>query len=326
LGIVYDFHYEELVKEFGNKFVMQFARGHTGSSTLFIENIEQFQDIQSQFGQRMVKVSEYIGGNAYTINCCNTKYGVLFGGLSKQITGNEKLTPLAGGTIGNDWADHRDWKNGIEKLSNEIKIIGEQMIKNGYFGLFGLDMIVKENGEHVIIEINARQPASIPMYTKMQIRTGEIPLALLHLAEFLNIEYSINVDEYNKKACQTYKNSQIFIRAFQDIKISSRFQSGIYRLQGDNAGYDPVKEERINNAIFLDEQKDKSLLKQKDAYCIDQLEGNEGILVLTQSEGRTIKINDEFARIQLNQNAIIANNNLKPWIIEVLQAIYNYQK
>jgi hypothetical protein len=97
-------------------------------------------------------------------------------------------------------------------------------------------------------------------------------------------------------------------------------------LQGDNAGFDPVKEERINNAIFLDEQKDKSLLKQKEAYSIDQLEGLEGMLILTQAVGRNIKMNDEFARMQINQNAILENNNLKPWIIEVLQAVYNYQK
>jgi hypothetical protein len=159
----------------------------------------------------------------------------------------------------------------------------------------------------------------------MQIKNGEIPLSLLHLAEFLEIEYSINVDAYNQKAIQPYDFSQVFIRAFKDVAVKSQFQSGIYRLQGDNAGFDPVLGERINNAIFLDEQKDKSLLRQRDAYCIDQLEGKEGILILTQFIGRNIKTNDEFARIQLNQNSILANNKLKPWIVEVLEAVYNYQ-
>jgi hypothetical protein len=326
LGTVDSFDYDDLKNEYGEKFVLQFARGHTGSSTEFVETSEQFLQIKNTFGQRMVKVSEFVEGIAYTINCCNTKYGVLFGGLSKQITGDERLTPLAGGTVGNDWSDHSDFIVGKEKMFEEIKTIGNQMIENGYYGLYGLDIIVKANGEHLFIEINARQPASVPMYTKMQIKNDEIPLSLLHLAEFLGIEYSIDVEAYNRKSILPYKNSQIFIRAFEDVEIKSDFQSGIYRLQGDNAGFDPVKEERINNAIFLDEQKDKSLLKQMDAYCIDQLNAEEGVLILTQSKGRTIKKNDEFARIQINQYAIQTNKELKPWIVEVLQAIYNYQK
>jgi len=200
------------------------------------------------------------------------------------------------------------------------------MTKDGYLGLFGLDLIVKENGEHVFIEINARQPASVPMYTKMQLRNGEIPLSLFHIAEFLGIEYSINVNEYNEKAMQEYNYSQIFIRSFEDLKINSRFPSGIFRLQGDNAGFDPIKEERVEGAYFLDEAKDKCIIKQKDAYSIDELESSEGILVLTQSDGRVIKFNDEFARIQLNSNAIQDNNQIKGWIVEILRAIYNYQK
>jgi len=326
LGEVKSFDYDQLTTEYGGRFVMQFARGHTGSSTIFIETKKQFLETKAQFGQRIVKVSEFVEGVAYTINCCNTKYGVLYGGLSKQITGDDRLTPLIGGTVGNDWSDHTDFIAGKEKLFEEIKIIGKQMIGNGYFGLFGLDLIVKTNGDHQFIEINARQPASIPMFTKMQLKNNEIPLALFHLAEFLGIEYSIDVDGYNQKSTLPYKNSQIFIRAFEDIEIKSDFPSGIYRLQGDNAGFDPVKEERINNAIFLDEQKDKSLLKQIDAYCIDQLDAEEGILILTQSKGRKIKRNDEFARIQINQNALQPNKELKPWIVEVLQAVYNYQK
>lgn len=326
IGVINEFHYDELCREYGKEFVIQFARGHTGSSTIFIENKEQFEEIKTQFGQRMVKISELIKGVAYTINCCNTKYGVLFGGLSKQITGNIKLTPLAGGTVGNDWADHKDFIKGKDKLCSEIKVIGEQMLANGYYGLFGLDIIVDKNGNHFFIEINARQPASIPMYTKMQLKNNEIPLSLIHIAEFLGIEYSIDIDIYNNIAIQPYNFAQVFIRAFEDISIKSQFPCGIYRLQGDNAGYDPIKEERINNAIFLDEQKDKSLLKQRDAYSIDQLEGKEGILILTQSKDRLIKKNDELARIQINQNAILVNDEIKPWIIEILQAVYNYQK
>ena len=325
IAILCDLTYQNLSTEFGEEFIIQFAWGHTGSSTVFIKNEEDFSKVLQDFSKRTVKVSEFVDGVAYTVNCCITRQGIAFGGLSKQITGIEQLTPLTGGTVGNDWSQYSEFINGLENLKNEIMIIGERMKQDGYFGLFGLDLIVKEDGSHVFIEINARQPASIPMYTKIQLSLGQIPLSLLHLAEFLNIEYKIDIKEYNNANMLPSNFSQIFIRAPKDSEIKTRLTSGIYRLQGDNAGFNPVTDQQTPNTIFLDEQRDKSLIFQKPAYSIDQVDGVTGILLLTQSPGRIIKGNDEFARIQIATSAFQSNVQLKQWIVEALQAVYNYQ-
>jgi len=317
-----ELNYHVLSTDFGGEFVLQFARGHTGSGTVFIKNESEFNNIKDTFQRRTVKVSEYISGTPYTVNCCITRQGVVFGGLSKQITGIKKLTPLIGSTVGNDWSNQADFINGINVLENEISIIGEKMREDGYLGMFGLDIIVKEDGGFVFIEINARQPASIPMFTKMQLMQGQIPLALLHLAEFLEIDYKIDIEQYNQDNMRPFNFSQIFVRAQKDCEIKTELQSGIYRLQGDNAGFDPVIKQQVANVIFLDEQRDKALILQKSAYSIDALQDCAGMLLLTQVPGRIIKQNDEFARMQLNTSAFQKNGVLKPWIVEVLQTIY----
>jgi predicted ATP-grasp superfamily ATP-dependent carboligase len=269
-----EINYMDVFKEFGAIFVLQFARGHTGSSTIFINNEQEFIEIKNKFIKRTVKISESIEGIAYTLNCCTTKHGVFMGGLSKQVTGIKELTPMLGGTVGNDWSNQTDFIKGLDELKNEIRIIGEKMYQDGYRGMFGLDLIVKNDGSFVFIEINARQPASIPMYTKLQLIKGQIPLSLIHLAEFLNIEYQIDIEQYNKTNMERLIFCQIFIRAPQDLIIRTRFQSGIYRLQGDNAGYNPITGKKAPNSIFLDERQDKSLIFQN----------SEGIILKGKSE------------------------------------------
>jgi hypothetical protein len=199
------------------------------------------------------------------------------------------------------------------------------MQQDGFSGMFGLDFIVKEDGSHFFIEINARQPASIPMYSKIQLAQKQIPLALLHLAEFLEIDYMIDIEQYNFENLKPVNFSQIFIRAPKDCQIRCRLQAGIYRLQGDNAGYDPVKQSVTPDTIFLDEQRDKSLIFQKNSYSIHDFSAGPGMLILTQRAGRIIKANEEFARMQINSNALLASGELKGWIVEVLKAVYSYQ-
>jgi len=149
---------------------------------------------------------------------------------------------------------------------------------------------------------------------------------LIHLAEFTSISYQIDEATYNKTALEPQNYSQIFVRAKDDLKINGEFKSGIYRLQGDNAGFDPIKEEKTQGAIYIDEQRDKTLIFQKNGYCINDLKESPGILILTQSKGRSIKKNDEFARIQINEGTYLENNEIKPWIIEVLNSVYKYQQ
>ncbi len=313
----------QVVQKLGEKFVVQFARGHTGSGTHIIETEEEFDKLQVENSQKTVKFASFVEGKIYTINACATKAGIFVGGLSLQLTGDKGLGATKGATIGNDWSIRANISS-YENILKKIEIIGNLMYKKGFKGMFGVDFIVRENGDCVIIEINARQTASVPMYTKIQLLKGEIPLSALHLLEFFNLDIYHKPAEYNNRNIEPDNYSQVFIRAENDIVINHQVNMGVYRLQGDNAAINRYTDEVESTTIFLDEDRDKSLLFQKYAVSIDFMD-KQGILVLTPIAGRIVKKGEEITRIQLNQSAIDNSGEISPWIIEALNAIKYHQ-
>ncbi|MCA9379649.1 ATP-grasp domain-containing protein [Candidatus Dojkabacteria bacterium] len=315
--------YLQLVHQLGQTFVIQFARGHTGSGTYVIDTEEEFNSIQAENDQRFAKFSAYVSGIAYTINACVTNTGVFMGGLSLQITGDQDLGALWGTTIGNDWSKRINLDN-TDQIMKETEIIGSNMYKKGFRGMFGVDFIVKENGETFVIEINARQTASVPMYTKMQLLRDEVPLSLLHLYEFMGLKIDLNYKEYNLQNLQTENFSQISNRADKQITIKHCMKMGIYRLQGDNAAQNRFTDEIAPTTVFLDEDRDKALLYQKYATNVASMD-RQGVLVLTPIKDRILNQGDEIVRLQLNQNAIDSQGNTIPWIKEALISIKEHQ-
>lgn len=311
-------------KKYGEKFVIQFDRGHTGSGTNFIKDEETLENLKKEFPHREVRVAEFVQGVAYTFNAVVGSDNVYCGGLSRQITGVPELTINEGGTVGNDFFYRAELTKGINNIISDAIKIGKHMQAAGYLGLFGLDLIIEPDGGHKIIEINARQPASIPLFTKMQLLNGQIPLAMIHTAEFAKIPYSINPNEYNVEAMSQMNFSQIFVRSFKDYTLEFPLKSGIYRLQGDNAAIDRASAVVRPNTIFLDEDRDKALLFQKEGYSIYDIQEG-GFLLLTPYKGRVLKINDELGRIQITSSAYSQNGEINRWIIDSLVAIKNYQ-
>lgn len=317
--------YAALASQLGSKFVLQFNKGHTGMGTKFINSEQEFNEVKAQFPGRQIRVAQFIQGQAYTLNACVGSKGIYLGGLSKQITGDQNLTVYAGATIGNDWEYRKEINSdNLKQIENEVIIIGEAMRTKGYKGLFGIDLIIDMDGKAFIIEINARQPASIPMYTKMQLKLGQIPLSMIHVAEFCGIDYEIDQNEYNQINLAPLPYSQVFVRSFRDYTLEFPLRSGVYRLQGDNAAIDRISSEVKPDTIFLDEERDVALLFQKDGYCIDDIEQG-GLLILTPAKNRKLVVNDELGRIQINSSAHLPDGQLLSWIRQALIAIKNYQ-
>ncbi len=315
--------YETLATTYGNKFVLQFDRGHTGSGTFFIEDEMMLNEHKLKYPERRVRVSEFIEGPTYTLNACSTAKGTFMGGLSYQITGVEGLTTDKGATVGNDFAMRDGFgAETSEKIKADVELLGRYMFSKGFKGLFGVDLIINA-GEHKLIEINARQPASVPFYTRIQLQNNEVPLALIHLAEFLGVNYELDPVVYNQTSLNPLQFAQVFARADTDGIINTQAQMGIYRLQSDNSAINFADQSVKPNTIFLDEDKDKPLIYQKAAYSVDELTNQPGMLLLAPIKGRNVKHGQEVARLQLNQPAV-TGGTLAPWIREALMAIKQY--
>ncbi|MEP7103680.1 MAG: ATP-grasp domain-containing protein [Candidatus Dojkabacteria bacterium] len=296
-----------------SKLVIQTDRAHTGSGTFFVTNQEEFEQIKKDLDGNMVRVSEMIDGQSYTINGCVTKKGVFIAGLQYQITGIAELTPGKGSTIGNDWS--HGFKSLNEDLRKKIydvtKKLGEVMQKDGYKGLYGVDLVVKDK-DIFVIEINARQTANIPLQTKLELQQDQVPLSLINLAEWLELDIPF---EPNKEILPL-EGSQVFLRSKKEgFVIKEELKSGIYRLQSDSSAINKSSTE----VIYIDEEQDKPLIWQKDGYSIDYIDEG-GFVILFQKKNQIRNKFDEVARMQFT-GQIVFSDTLSPWVIEAMKAI-----
>lgn len=159
------------IKWKGKKFILQFNHAHTGNGTLLIENENQLKEVQKNFPDRPVRVTKYIDGVMLTNNNVVAGKKILCGNINVQLTGIQPFTVRPFATVGNDWAYPHKILNSAQKKSYEkiAKAVGEKLAKNGWKGLFGIDVIFeKSTGKLFLIEINARQPASTSFESKLQ--------------------------------------------------------------------------------------------------------------------------------------------------------------
>ncbi|MBD3329359.1 ATP-grasp domain-containing protein, partial [Candidatus Dojkabacteria bacterium] len=315
-----DADYQTLSKKLGDKFVIQFNRGHTGESTVFVDNNKQFSSLQQKFPKRKARISEFISGDYWTVNCCQTRFGTLWGGLSYQITGIEECTAVSGGTVGNDWAYGRNLPVEVRKeISSICEEVGAIMAKSGYKGLFGLDLVVTPDQKVKLIEVNARQPASTSMHTKLMLSEDQIPLQKFHIAEFLGLDDRLYIDflglsqdsnpkelvsRQNELATMPLDGAQIVIRNKYNKKvtINQNFDSGVYRI--DKYGEPEVL---------------------RSGYSIDNIEDENEALIIVKTKGHKVSSNDEIGRIQVRGGLISDSKQVKNDImnfIKIIQQIY----
>jgi glutathione synthase/RimK-type ligase-like ATP-grasp enzyme len=294
-----NYTFQQLKKEVGSELVLQFNRGHTGESTIFLKSQNQFEEIKNKFPERSVRISKFIDGEAWTLNACQTRYGTFYGGLSYQITGVKECTNQKGGTVGNDWSCGKKVTDSIyDQIDQIIRETGNKMYSAGYKGLYGLDLVIDKNEKVWLIEINARQPASTPMHTQLLLAQELIPLSLLHILEFtypdgdyltmLNlINPAINTKEfmsqYNKEAIKPIEASQLFLRNTKDEKNSLKngIECGIYDLHLNKLKNEyKVTEAKIKNPLIFSYKKGHIIKPGREIARIQSLNG------IVNSEGK----------------------------------------
>ena len=153
------------------KFILQFNHSHTGSGTFLISTAAQLKELQQKFPNRPVRTMDFIHGPVFTNN--NIVWGneVLLGNISYQITGITPFTDNPFTTIGNDWqlpAQILTPKQ-AKQYAKIVVTIGKKLHKQGWKGLFGIDVILDEQtGSVYLLEINARQAASTTFESQLQ--------------------------------------------------------------------------------------------------------------------------------------------------------------
>lgn len=226
------------------KFILQFNKAHTGNGTFLIDSKEKLVDLKHKFPERPVRILQFISGPTFTSNMIVWNNQILTGPINYQITGLSPFTDRKFATIGNDWA--LPHKLLSKKQQNDYfslaKKVGKHLAKSGWKGLFGIDVVQDEKtGTFYLIEINARQPASVTCESILQKKVTSSKLQTTtfeaHLASLLEIESEKSSIIQLKKGAQLVKRiiesekklSQKQKKLIQRKLIKEKFSTIIYQ-------------------------------------------------------------------------------------------------
>jgi predicted ATP-grasp superfamily ATP-dependent carboligase len=175
---------------YGKKLVLQTHFGWAGNSTF---SSSSWEEIKNKLNLGIiVKYSPFIE-SSYSLlnNCCLTKFGLIQSPPALQYTGIHPFTKNPFTTVGRQWPSFAPPKI-IKSVNNLTEKFAKILTEIGYKGFFGLDFLISNN-KVFLSECNPRLTASFAFYTKLEQDQKITPLFYFHLAEFLKINYQINL-------------------------------------------------------------------------------------------------------------------------------------
>ena len=269
----------ELAAKFGSRVVVQGARGNAGQRTWMVGDQAALDAIPGRERGAVVRVAEYVDGTPFTAT------GVSFSapgtGLSRrrlaaviepcrQVTGIPWLTPEELGSCGNAWGDTALFDQERE-VTRCIRALAADLSANNYHGVFGVDFVLASDGP-LVIEVNPRMVASLPVATELEVEAGRAPLILLHLLELLGADLD---DIEDQKSPRT--------------SVPDATQVIVHQLPGDAPGHAAGGVYRVDAAGGVK-------LARPGSGLIDLTADGE-MLLLTRRPGEPVTERKEFARI-----------------------------
>lgn len=241
--------YGRVVERLGGKLVFQlteYSRGG-GSGTYFVSSLDDFLAFRASVKERRaereltyVNLTRFVEGDSPSITGCATRYGVLTGPVQMQAIDIPELakTDRKGVFRGHDWS-YKHYEPWVQEQAQVIaRRLGEHMYKDGYRGIFGVDLIVDWEKKKVYpVECNPRYTGAFPVYSMIQHEVGEVPLDVFQLLELMNVDYKMDfgaIDESWKGSKRgahlvvSNPNLTEWARAQGDLK------AGVYRLKDDD--------------------------------------------------------------------------------------------
>jgi hypothetical protein len=246
-------------------FVVQPPVGSSGENTYFVNNETDFERVEDilEPSQR-VKLSKYLPVPSLNGHCVvlKTREGLrsIAACPSVQIVGTYGCTNRAEIYCGNDFsAANRVPKSIREEICTIMEKIGLFMGTEGFLGLFGMDFLL--NGDEVLaLEINPRFQGSTMLLSLLQVDRGEVPLAALHVMQFMGLieEFTQDFFEQSKRIYRTpYKGAHVIVHSLKDgpYCIEHDMKAGIYTLVNNAI-------ERVRNGTTYRD------IKSSDEWCI----------------------------------------------------------
>ena len=192
------FNQENFLKyqaKYQSQLVVQSRLGWAGKSTYLgntWENIKDKIPLNSQ-----VKFSPFITGYSLLNNCCLTSKGLIQSPPALQYTGIKPFTDHPFTTVGRQWPSFAP-NHILEQVSRITQDFSKVLNQLKYKGFFGLDFMV-ENNQVYLLECNPRLTASFAFYNEIELNQNLLPLFLLHLIQFINIDFDFDINNEQQR-------------------------------------------------------------------------------------------------------------------------------
>jgi biotin carboxylase len=179
---------------------VQTPYGDSGKTTFFIKDEEDWDEHEEYIVGEQLKVMKRIDNKAAAVEACITRHGTIVGPFMTDLTGYSELTPYKGGWCGNDLFPEALTSTQRATAIGHVRRLGDRLAKEGYKGFLEIDVLVDLGTDEVYLgELNPRISGASSMTNVTAGAYADVPLFLFHLLEFMDVDYTIDVEEINER-------------------------------------------------------------------------------------------------------------------------------
>jgi biotin carboxylase len=184
----------------GTDLVVQTPYGDSGKTTFFIASEPDWDAAAPDLGDQELKVMKRINNQAAAVEACITRHGTIVGPFMTDLTGYPELTPYKGGWCGNDLFPEALSEADRAVAIGHVRKLGDRLAREGYKGFLEVDVLVDvDTGAVYLGELNPRISGVSSMTNVTAGAYADVPLFLFHLLEFMDVDYTIDVEEINER-------------------------------------------------------------------------------------------------------------------------------
>jgi hypothetical protein len=223
----------------GEDLVVQTPYGDSGKTTFFVRGERDWNAAAGEMADQELKVMRRIEPRAVAVEACITRHGTVVGPLMIDLTGHPELTPYRGGWCGNDIFPGALSPANRERALDFTRRLGDRLAAEGYRGLLEVDYLVDADTDELYLgELNPRLSGISSMTNVSASAYADMPLFLFHLAEYLDVDYEVDVDDLRRRWGNdrlTDVWGQIILKEPDDgvELLTAAPRTGIWRLQDD---------------------------------------------------------------------------------------------
>ncbi len=184
----------------GTDLVVQTPYGDSGKTTFFIAAESDWDRDSELMADEELKIMKRIRNKAAAVEAVITRHGTVVGPFMTDLTGYPELTPYKGGWCGNDVYPEALSPSQRATAIQHVRRLGDRLAQEGYLGFFEVDVLVDLDSDEVYLgELNPRISGASSMTNVTAGAYADVPLFLFHLLEWMDVDYTIDVDEINER-------------------------------------------------------------------------------------------------------------------------------